>query len=184
MRYVLMVFLLITTSAFPQDTGDARIGTVSFSTTREGHTASVTFTVDRFTPALHKITDNDWKAVDDPYIERIDGRIPLGIDGNMPSYEIKSMRLDFDGKKAEIPKELYSDCYNPPFPRYNKEIQSNYFKIKIGDDMKSVFVFMAGGDAAGSYRVVWILRPDGAHSRFSQACPDCSFIDFSGFVSD
>ena len=48
MRYVLMVFLLITTSAFPQDTGDdTRIGTASVSATREGHTTKVVFTYDK-----------------------------------------------------------------------------------------------------------------------------------------
>ena len=138
---------------------------------------------------MHKITTEDFKTsrnsvTGTPGIEKIDGRVPLGIDGNMPMYEIKSMQFYFDGMEAKIHKELYLDCYDPAFSLADEDLLSNYFKIRIGDDLKSVFVFLAGGDAAGSYTVVWVLRPDGAHSRFSQACPDCSFIDFDGFVSD
>ena len=63
-------------------------------------------------------------------------------------------------------------------------ISQAIFAVRIGDDLKSVFIFMYGGDAAGSYQVLWVLRPDGKHSRFSGACADCGFIDFqSGFFN-
>jgi len=43
---------------------------------------------------------------------------------------------------------------------------------------------MSGGDAAGHYEVIWVLRRDGRHTRFSGACGDCGFLDFrSGFFT-
>ena len=66
-----------------------------------------------------------------------------------------------------------SDCYEPSF-------ESNAsFAAKFADNLEGVFVFMNGSDAAGSYQVLWVFRRDARHSRFSGACSDCGFIDFS-----
>jgi hypothetical protein len=109
-------------------------------------------------------------------VSKIDGRPPLGTDGGIPQIEIESVRFFIDGKEVPVPKDLYSDCYEPNF-------ESNAsFAMKFADNLKGVFVFMGGSDAAGSYQVLWVLRRDARHSRFSAACSDCEFIDFrSGF---
>jgi len=96
----------------------------------------------------------------------------------MPVVEIASMRFYFDGKEVPVTKHLFTDCYNPDLADYPAE----NFAIRFSDDMQGVFVFMSGSDGAGSYQVIWTLRKDGRHSRFSGACGDCGFIDFrSGF---
>ena len=106
-------------------------------------------------------------------MSQIDGRPPLGTDGGIPQTEIESVRLYIDGKEVPVPKDLYSDCYEPSF-------ESNAsFAAKFADNLEGVFVFMNGSDAAGSYQVLWVFRRDARHSRFSGACSDCGFIDFS-----
>jgi hypothetical protein len=160
MKYTLLCAILISVTGFSQD----RTGTFQFKATKERHTAVVTFRVEKFNPQKHRISGLD--NCEESGEIKIDGLVPLGVDCTMPDYEV------------EIPKSIYSNCYQPPFPQ---EHISDYFRMEIGDDLRSVFVFMSGGDAAGSYQVIWVLRTDGMHSRFSQGVPDSRFIDFGGF---
>ena len=54
--------------------------------------------------------------------------------------------------------------------------------MRIGDDMESVFIFMEGGDAAGCYELLWIIRTDGKYSRLSGVCADQHLFNLdSGF---
>jgi hypothetical protein len=111
----------------------------------------------------------------------IDGRAPLGTDCGLPKVEIASMRLFLDGKRIPIPRGLYSDCYSPPFFKdyQARGIMNKYLAIKFGDDMSSVFVFLAAGDGAGVYDVIWVLRKDGNHTRFTNSGEDCGFLNFN-----
>ena len=176
MKKLILLCLLVPFSVYPQN----RIGKTEIETSRGGHTAKVIFDVGKFEPLKHTIIGLD--PCDDYRSVRIDGQYPLGTDCTLPIYDIQEMVLIFDGIKVEIPPKLYSNCYHPPFPRSDNSI-SDYLAIKIGDDLHSIFIFMDGGDAAGQYQVIWVLRPDGKHSKFTTGpCPDCSFIKFdSGF---
>jgi hypothetical protein len=147
------------------------VGTFQFVQKKNGHTARVVFHSKVFHPAGHRV------SYDRTLVTRIDGRVPLGRDGDLPTVEIKSISFYFDGKEVAVSSGLFFDCYDPSFGE-------DYPPIRFGDDFQSVFVFMSGGDAAGSYQVIWVLRKDGRHTRFSGACVDCGFIDFdSGFFS-
>jgi len=58
-------------------------------------------------------------------------------------------------------------------------------QLKIGDDGKSVMVFMSGSDAAGGYQIFWIFRSDAKHSRFGSGASDADVSGFTGsFFSD
>ena len=149
----------------------------TFERKRAGHTVKVVFTTRPFEPSRHRITKRKGCPL-------IDGRMPYGTDCGLPNSEIAAIKFYFDGREVRVPKRLYADCFSPLFSQ--KYIADgtikNYFALRIGDDLQSAFVFMSGGDAAGSYQVLWVLRRDGHHARFSGACPDCQFIDFnSGF---
>jgi len=149
-----------------------------FVTKRGGHAARVVFKTRPFDPSAHRITKRKG-------CPRVDAREALGTDCNLPRLEITSFEFFFDGKRVPLPRSLYQDCYEPPFGNGVGEDIQNYLAVRIGDDLKSVFVFMAGGDAAGSYQILWALKPDGNHSRFSGVCSDCGFIDFqSSFFKD
>jgi hypothetical protein len=152
--------------------------TFQFVAKKAGHTAKITFTTKLFIRSAHRIVRTSTCL-------RIDGREPLGTDCNVPTVEIESLRFFFDGKEVGVPERLYADCYQPPFINQSGRVMNegdvdNYFAARISDDLQSVFVFMWGGDAAGSYQVIWVLRKDGRHTRFSGACSDCGFIDFHG----
>lgn len=55
---------------------------------------------------------------------------------------------------------------------------NKYLAIKFSDDGKALFVFMAGGDGAGTYDAIWVFRKDGKHTRFTNSGGDCTFLDF------
>jgi hypothetical protein len=85
------------------------------------------------------------------------------------------MVVAFGAKKFLVPRRLYDDCFNPNF-------QTSNFIAKLNDATDTLFVFMAGSDAAGGYQVMWVLRNDGRHSRFVHNCSDCDFEDILSFL--
>lgn len=132
-----------------------------FVSKKGGHEARVVFTTRPFDRSAHRITKQKG-------CPRIDGRAALGTDCSIPRFEIASIGFSFDGKRVPLLKSLYQDCYEPPFKNGSGQADiAGYFAVRIGDDLKSVFIFMDGGDAAGSYQVLWALKPNGKHSRFS-----------------
>jgi len=147
-------------------------GTAEFTANKGSHTARLIFTTRRFNPSAHRIVRANNCIT-------IDGRIPIGTDCTIPKVEIVSMKLILNGKAIPIPKHLNSDCYGPPpFSEYQKRgLMKNYLAIRFSDDLAGVFVFLAGGDGAGVYDAMWILRRDGRHSRFTNSGGDCHFFD-------
>lgn len=144
--------------------------TVEFVKSNGAHNVKITVKTKPFDPRAHKADIIE-------YLTIIDGKRALGTDGGVPRTEIESIRLVFDGKELSIPKSLFSDCYEPSF-------EKDFFKLKIGDDGKSVMVFMAGGDAAGSYQIFWVFRSDGKHSRFGSGASDAGDLDFINIFFD
>jgi hypothetical protein len=166
-----LIALVVLTAPIIGLSQSKRVGTFEFIERKNGHIAKVVFKTRAFTRASHRVVTSR-----EGLINKIDGRAPLGTDSGLPQIEIESLRLYIDGSEVPVAKSLYSDCYEPSFG------VNSSFAIKFADKFESVFVFMHGSDAAGSYQVLWVLRKDGKHSRFSGACSDCGFIDFtSGF---
>ena len=164
-----LLILVISAGSLAQN---KRIGTFQFVEKKGNHTVRIIFRTRPFNRSKHRIASREG------LVSKIDGRTPLGTDGNLPRIEIESIKLFIDGKEVPVPKRLYSDCYEPRFDL------NESFALKFGDSPDSVFVFMNGADAAGSYQVLWAFRKDGRHSRFSGACSDCGFLDFrSGFFN-
>jgi len=161
---------LVTQTEKPSRTN--REGTAEFTVSKAAHSAKLIFTSRIFVPSAHRI-------VRTKNCVTIDGRKPIGTDCGVPGVEIASMRLFFDGEEIVIPKRLYSDCYEPPrFGEFKEGSKNNNVAIKFSDDLKAVFVFMAGSDGAGVYDAIWILRKDGRHSRFTNSGGDCRFLNF------
>ena len=148
-------------------------GTATFEETKGAHQVRVLFTTSVFHPAQHKI-------VQSKNCVTIDGHVPLGTDCGVPKVEISAMRLFWDGKEVPIPRRYYSDCYSPPFFKdyQEKGIMDRYLTIKFSDKSEAVFVFLHAGDGAGVYDVIWVLRKDGTHNRFTDSGGDCSFLNF------
>jgi hypothetical protein len=168
---LLTVFAFAAVSTFAQS---KKVGVFRFSEKAGKHTAELMFRTGAFEPSKHTITYG--KRLDLTILE-VDGRTALGVDGNVPRVEIQSVAFYFDGKKVAVPRRLYADLYEPT-------LEKDSFATKIGDEGSSLLVFMAGGDAAGGYQVIWVLRKDGVHSRFSSPCSDCNYSGFLGFFID
>ena len=171
---VLTLLLLSTTSVAAQRAPAGKVGTFRFTEEKGGHTARLVFHTGAFDRSKHRITYG--KRLDLTVLE-VDGRMALGVDGNMPRTEIRSVEFFFDGQRVAVPRKLYADCFEP-------SVGKESFAIKAGDDGGSLLVFMAGGDAAGAYQVIWVLRKDGRHSRFSTPCSDCDHTGFMTFFLD
>ncbi len=78
---------------------------------------------------------------------------------SVPRTQIKSIVWYFDGRRVNVPRWLYSDCYNP-------NLEPEYVKLRFGRDLQTIFITMDGADGAGAYIVVWKLRRNGRHTRF------------------
>jgi hypothetical protein len=48
------------------------------------------------------------------------------------------------------------------------------FETKLFDSHKH----KTAGDGAGVYEVIWVLRKDGRHTRFTESGGDCRFLNF------
>ena len=167
----LAILLVIPSAAFSQA---KKGGTFRFTEKKGNHAARLVFSTGAFERSKHKITYG--KRLDLTVLE-VDGRMALGVDGDVPRVEIRSIDFIFDGKKVGVPRKLYADLYEP-------NLDKNNLATKIGDDESSLLVFMAGSDAAGGYQVIWVLRKDGRHSRFSTPCSDCDYTGFLSFFVD
>jgi len=89
---------------------------------------------------------------------------PIGTDYGVPSTEFYAFDVMVDGKKWDIPKKLWQDCYEPNIHASNNP-NFNYLWMVLSPDGTRLAIGMWGSDAAGSYHIVWYLRADGHHSR-------------------
>lgn len=174
---VLLSLLLNCTGVLAQS---KRIGTFQFTESKSSHTAKLILKTRLFSASAHKVTYADEHYLKKHEISlgargrrpviKIDGRIPLGTDGDLPQVEIVSLRFFFNGKEVAVPSRLYSDCYNP-------NLSKDSARVRFSDGGEGVFVLMNGSDGAGVYDVIWVLRADGRHSRLAREGGDCSFLN-------
>lgn len=160
MRKLLKVFVLI----FLFSLNGYAQKTVEFVKNSGSNSVKIIVKTKPFNKKAHNVKKVEYSTI-------IDGKRALGTDGGIPKTEIESIKLIFGGKEIPVAKSLFSDCYEP-------NLGNEYFKLKFGDDGKSVMAFMAGSDAAGSYQVFWIFRNDGRHSRFGNGASDAGSLNF------
>jgi hypothetical protein len=148
----ILAILLLLMGAAGGVAQSSRLGTFKFEKARAGNRAIVTFRTRAFQPRNHKIVK------DASYQTRVDGRLALGTDGNVPNVEISRMSFRLNGSEIAIPKSLYSDCFEP-------NLERGYVEISFRDNFNSIVVSMSGSDGAGGYQVRWRLRANRHHSR-------------------
>ncbi len=180
-KIILLASLLLPVAAAGQG---QNIGTFHFSDQNNDHAATLVVTTKAFVRSEHQVTfaseeylkKHGFSPTKGVFVvTKIDGRKPLGTDGEIPRVGISSMVVSFRGKRTQIPRSLYTDCFNPNFKKTG-------FVAKLNDAGDALFVFMAGSDGAGGYEVMWTLRRDGHHSRFVHDCSDCRFADILLFL--
>jgi hypothetical protein len=148
---VVILFLVV-----PNTLGQSRrIGAYKFRASKKNHNVRVVITNALFDPSKHTVGY-------DPNIGNlVDGRIAYGAEA-VPTTQIKSIALYFDGQRINVPHRLYADCYNP-------NLDPGYVELRFGHNLQTVLVSMDGSDGAGAYIVVWAFRRNGRHTRTFKA---------------
>jgi len=82
-------------------------------------------------------------------VDKIDDKLPIGVDGGLPSVEISVFSLNINNKAITIPRTSFTDIYQP-----------NIKNLNIYSDKKgNIYLYMPGNsDGAGAYDVVWIVN--------------------------
>ena len=88
--------------------GIAKGNTIVF----EGKEIQVVLTSGKFDKSKHSF---EYFKDSPTGIEVIDDELPYGTDGKMPTTEYRSIELNIHGKQVSLPKDAYSDLYEPTF---------------------------------------------------------------------
>ncbi|PTQ94794.1 hypothetical protein C8P68_1064 [Mucilaginibacter yixingensis] len=90
-------------------------------------------------------------------VDKIDGKQPYGIDGELPHTEIKGMELLIDGIPVSIPRDDFNDLFEPRLESLNVYI----------DKRGCIYICMPNNsDGAGSYGVVWVVKDSKVIARY------------------
>ena len=84
-------------------------------------------------------------------IEKIDGKLFWGTDGNMPKREYKSIEVKIRGKQVSIPKSAYSDLYE-------SYLYTEFNSVHYDKDSDTLYIVALNGDGAGAYMVCWQIE--------------------------
>jgi hypothetical protein len=83
-------------------------------------------------------------------VEKIDGKRPLGTDGEMPLEQLTYMRMTIGADTAEIPAAAWGNLYDPTLQT-----------CSVFVDTKTGFLYidlLSNRSAAGGYEIVWIFK--------------------------
>jgi hypothetical protein len=147
--------------------------------------------VGNFIPSKHILNLEDivfkyihGKKIIDYFIAKdsIDNKYAYGVDGLIPKNEIKEITIKWNGKDLFIPKNAYSDLFEPHICENNaREIE--FYKTK--DNF--LFIYLSGSDGAGSYSVKFIFNKKKYVTRIigtNEMTDGFDFIDGTATVED
>lgn len=110
-----------------------------------------------FDPAKNKIqyfTGEDNKK----YAVRINNKAFFGNYGMVPKTELKSIHIVFDEDTVALPKEAFSDIFNPAF--YYKENGQSKTRngVYLSPEGKRIYVYLLQNESGtGSFEATWII---------------------------
>ena len=130
---------------FPQiDKAIAKGNTIVF----EGKEIQVVLSTEKFDKSKHSFKyHKEYRDV----IEKIDGKLFWGTDGNMPKREYKSIEVKIRGKQVPIPKSAYNDLYE-------SSLYIEFNSVHYDKDNDILYIVANNGDGAGSYMVCWQIE--------------------------
>ena len=130
---------------FPQIAkGIAKGNTIVF----EGKEIQVVLSTEKFDKSKHSFKyHKEYRDV----IEKIDGKLFWGTDGNMPKREYKSIEVKIRGKQVSIPKSAYNDLYE-------SSLYIEFNSVHYDKDNDILYIVANNSDGAGSYMVCWQIE--------------------------
>ncbi|PZX94054.1 hypothetical protein DOS84_05345 [Flavobacterium aquariorum] len=82
-------------------------------------------------------------------LDKIDNLQIFGTDGNIPKREYKSIQIEINNVKIELPNIALKNLYEPSL--YNSK--ANY------DEKNDIlYILSSNSDGAGSYEIIWIIE--------------------------
>ena len=130
---------------FPQIAkGIAKGNTIVF----EGKEIQVVLSTEKFDKSKHSFKyHKEYRDV----IEKIDGKLFWGTDGNMPKREYKSIEVKIRGKQVSIPQSAYNDLYE-------SYLYTELNSVHYDKDNDILYIVANNGDGAGAYMVCWQIE--------------------------
>ena len=130
---------------FPQIAkGIAKGNTIVF----EGKEIQVVLSTEKFDKSKHSFKyHKEYRDV----IEKIDGKLFWGTDGNMPKREYKSIEVKIRGKQVSIPQSAYNDLYE-------SYLYTEFNSVHYDKDNDILYIVANNGDRAGAYMVCWQIE--------------------------
>ena len=130
---------------FPQIAkGIAKGNTIVF----KGKEIQVVLSTEKFDKSKHSFKyHKEYRDV----IEKIDGKLFWGTDGNMPKREYKSIEVKIRGKQVSIPQSAYNDLYE-------SYLYTEFNSVHYDKDNDILYIVANNGDGAGAYMVCWQIE--------------------------
>ena len=130
---------------FPQIAkGIAKGNTIVF----EGKEIQVVLSTEKFDKSKHSFKyHKEYRDV----IEKIDGKLFWGTDGNMPKRQYKSIEVKIRGKQLSIPQSAYNDLYE-------SYLYTEFNSVHYDKDNDILYIVANNGDGAGAYMVCWQIE--------------------------
>lgn len=140
------------------------IGFSSDSMAFEGNNISVKIKAGTFDASKHKLNYFTNSETNKKYLTRIDGRPYYGDYGRMPNTTVESVTVLFGADTVAVPKEAYSDIYNPIFSYTENGVEKYINNVYLSADGRIVYIYMLKREQGGSYEVTWVIQ-DGKYVR-------------------
>ena len=124
--------------------GIAKGNTIVF----EGKEIKVVLTSGKFDKSKHSF---EYFKDSPTGIEVIDDELPYGTDGKMPTTEYRSIEVNIHGKRVSLPKDAYSDLYEPTF-------LTDHNSVYYDKESDILYIVANNNYAERPYKVCWQIE--------------------------
>ena len=124
--------------------GIAKGNTIVF----EGKEIQVVLTSGKFDKSKHSF---EYFKDSPTGIEVIDDELPYGTDGKMPTTEYRSIEVNIHGKQVSLPKDAYSDLYEPTF-------LTDHNSVYYDKESDILYIVANNNYAERPYKVCWQIE--------------------------
>ena len=124
--------------------GIAKGNTIVF----EGKEIQVVLTSGKFDKSKHSF---EYFKDSPTGIEVIDDALPYGTDGKMPTTEYRSIEVNIHGKRVSLPKDAYSDLYEPTF-------LTDHNSVYYDKESDILYIVANNNYAERPYKVCWQIE--------------------------